>query len=49
MFFANLLAWLTWDPHPDAFVIPFLNHPVKVVWHSLSQALLADFGSLFPF
>lgn len=29
----NLQAWISWDPDPTAFVIPYFDHPVR--WYGL--------------
>lgn len=26
-------AWINWDPNPDVFIIPYLNHPLR--WYGL--------------
>jgi prolipoprotein diacylglyceryl transferase len=33
----SFLSYITWDVNPDAFTIPFIDHPVK--WYGLSWAL----------
>lgn len=35
--FINPIAWLYWDPHPDAFIFPFINHTIK--WYGICFVL----------